>query len=129
MIILSMLTYRQWFWVQSGFFLLHSLVMTMKTHSYVSYNGFLATRNLELKQLEKEKSALLKKTDDTTDDKNVAAKKKLSELEEAITDARADLVSAQGNVTYPSNVTLWNYMDYLLIPTLVYEMEYPRTDK
>lgn len=124
-----MLTYRQWFWVQSGFFLLHSLVMTMKTHSYVSYNGFLATRNLELKQLEKEKSALLKKTDDTTDDKNVAAKKKLSELEEAITDARADLVSAQGNVTYPSNVTLWNYMDYLLIPTLVYEMEYPRTDK
>lgn len=33
----------------------------------------------------------------------------------------------KGPVRWPANVTLWNFMDYLLIPTLVYEMQYPRT--
>lgn len=28
---------------------------------------------------------------------------------------------------YPDNLTYANYLDYLLIPTLVYELEYPRT--
>ncbi|KAJ4475066.1 MBOAT, membrane-bound O-acyltransferase family-domain-containing protein [Lentinula aciculospora] len=32
---------RQWPWVQSGFFTLHSLVMIMKMHSYMSVNGYL----------------------------------------------------------------------------------------
>lgn len=30
-------------------------------------------------------------------------------------------------VRYPDNLTYANYIDYLLIPTLVYELEYPRT--
>ena len=30
---------------------------------------------------------------------------------------------------YPKNVTLLNYIDYLLVPTLVYEPSYPRTEK
>lgn len=30
-------------------------------------------------------------------------------------------------VTWPNNVTYANYIDYLLVPTLVYELEYPRT--
>ncbi|OJT11939.1 Sterol O-acyltransferase 2 [Trametes pubescens] len=33
---------RQWPWVQSGFFTLHSFVMMMKMHSYLSTNGQLA---------------------------------------------------------------------------------------
>ncbi|KAH7908928.1 MBOAT, membrane-bound O-acyltransferase family-domain-containing protein [Hygrophoropsis aurantiaca] len=32
---------RQWPWVQSGFLTLHSLVMIMKMHSYMSTNGYL----------------------------------------------------------------------------------------
>ncbi|KAJ3999944.1 MBOAT, membrane-bound O-acyltransferase family-domain-containing protein [Lentinula boryana] len=32
---------RQWPWVQSGFFTLHSLVMIMKIHSYMAVNGYL----------------------------------------------------------------------------------------
>jgi hypothetical protein len=31
-------------------------------------------------------------------------------------------------VRYPDNVTLVNFLDFLLVPTLVYEAEYPRTD-
>ncbi|EQL00772.1 Membrane bound O-acyl transferase, MBOAT [Ophiocordyceps sinensis CO18] len=32
-----------------------------------------------------------------------------------------------GNTTYPRNLTWSNYWDYLLCPTLCYELEYPRT--
>ncbi|KFA76688.1 hypothetical protein S40288_04414 [Stachybotrys chartarum IBT 40288] len=39
-----------------------------------------------------------------------------------------ELTSPMGNVTYPRNLTWPNYLDYLLCPTLCYELEYPRTD-
>lgn len=38
-----------------------------------------------------------------------------------------ELISPMGNVTYPRNLTWSNYGDYLLCPTLCYELEYPRT--
>ena len=40
-----------------------------------------------------------------------------------------ELTSPNGHVTYPQNLTLENYVDYLLCPTLCYEMSYPRTEK
>ena len=40
-----------------------------------------------------------------------------------------ELTSPNGHVTYPQNLTLENYADYLLCPTLCYEMSYPRTEK
>lgn len=38
-----------------------------------------------------------------------------------------DLV--HGKTVFPNNMTLMNYLDYLLVPSLVYWMEYPRTDR
>lgn len=38
-----------------------------------------------------------------------------------------ELTSPLGNVTYPHNLTWANYADYLVCPTLCYELEYPRT--
>jgi sterol O-acyltransferase len=35
----------------------------------------------------------------------------------------------KSKVQWPQNVTLANFVDYQLIPTLVYELEYPRTDR
>lgn len=35
--------------------------------------------------------------------------------------------SGKEAVVWPANVTSWNYIDYLLVPSLVYELEYPRT--
>jgi sterol O-acyltransferase len=35
--------------------------------------------------------------------------------------------TGKDGVSYPHNLTYANYLDYLLIPTLVYELEYPRT--
>jgi sterol O-acyltransferase len=43
-------------------------------------------------------------------------------------DLQEELTSAgKEAVVWPANVTYANYIDYLLVPTLVYELEYPRT--
>lgn len=54
---------------------------------------------------------------------------RVSRLAIAICEAK-DLLSSNGKrpVTFPDNVTFANFIDYLLVPTLVYELEYPRTD-
>jgi sterol O-acyltransferase len=56
-------------------------------------------------------------------DDSPAAVDEISELRSAL--AR-ELTSPMGNVTYPRNLTWSNYLDYLLCPTLCYEIEYPR---
>ncbi|WVR08896.1 hypothetical protein IAU60_005955 [Kwoniella sp. DSM 27419] len=47
--------HRQWYWVQSGFLVLHAMSSMMKMHSYMAHNGMLATVYL---QLQKEKAQL-----------------------------------------------------------------------
>jgi sterol O-acyltransferase len=37
-----------------------------------------------------------------------------------------ELASPLGNVSYPNNLTLYNYVDFIFCPTLCYELEYPR---
>ena len=51
------------------------------------------------------------------------------ELELLREDLAGELTSPMGNVTYPSNLTWNNYIDYLFCPTLCYEIEYPRTKR
>lgn len=57
---------------------------------------------------------------------------RVQNLAQTLTELDIELTApgGQGNkcaVRWPANVTLWNFMDYQLIPTLVYEMQYPRT--
>ncbi|KAF4121851.1 sterol O-acyltransferase [Geosmithia morbida] len=44
-------------------------------------------------------------------------------------DLARELTSPMGNVTYPRNLSWANYADYLLCPTLCYELEYPRVEE
>jgi len=54
---------------------------------------------------------------------------RVSHLAIAICEAREALSSnGAAKVSFPNNVTVLNFVDYLLVPTLVYELEYPRTD-
>jgi len=39
-----------------------------------------------------------------------------------------ELTSPSGRVTYPKNFSLYNFVDYMLCPTLCYELSYPRTE-
>ena len=57
---------------------------------------------------------------------------RVQNLAQVLTELDIELTApgGQGNkgpVRWPANVTLWNFMDYQLIPSLVYEMQYPRT--
>ena len=112
----------------------------MKMHSYAFYNGHLSTTEHRLSALDNPEnastaaavrypssSALLADAD------RVADKKKHDDEKEALGQLREDLAveltSPLGQVTYPQNLTGWNYIDYVLCPTLCYELEYPRTEK
>ena len=45
-------------------------------------------------------------------------------------DLDSELVSTgPKKLRFPQNVSLNNFIEYMLIPTLVYELEYPRTDR
>ncbi|KAF9429615.1 hypothetical protein BGZ76_001172 [Entomortierella beljakovae] len=52
----------------------------------------------------------------------------VSMLASEIDEMKADLRTSSGQL-WPANVTFYNFTDYLLIPTLIYEFQYPRTSK
>ena len=129
-----------WTWTAQVFFTLHSLVFLMKMHSYAFYNGHLSNTEHRLSALDNPEHAStaaavrypssstnLNEIDTATEEKkNEDDKEALSQLRE---DLALELTSPLGQVTYPQNLTLYNYFDYILCPTLCYELEYPRTAK
>jgi sterol O-acyltransferase len=46
-------------------------------------------------------------------------------------DAMADELKSNGKkgLVWPENVTYWHFADFMIIPTLVYQLEYPRTNR
>lgn len=81
-------------------------------HSYSFYCGHLSTTERRLKELDENKLSTESKED--------------AELRETLA---FELTSPSGSITYPNNLTYRNMADYLLCPTLCYEMSYPRTEK
>ncbi|KAF8603802.1 MBOAT-domain-containing protein [Ceratobasidium sp. AG-I] len=199
---------REWPWVQSGFFTLHTLVMLMKTYSYVATNGYLAdlarTRALTESQLRKstelvggydaalaqakeanpsptgsafntqsatpigtpgsEKDNQLNSsnlrhrvsvTSAASKEGTVSAQPNTSSyfpasdvpplashplcthpssniavLAESLTQMDMELTSTgKDRVRFPNNVSYFNFLDFQMVPTLCYELEYPRTER
>ena len=54
-------------------------------------------------------------------------KDKIAAAEEEISIHQQELMN--DTVAFPNNVSLWNWVDFLLVPTLVYELSYPRIEK
>ncbi|KAL9102820.1 MAG: hypothetical protein Q9163_002069 [Psora crenata] len=129
-----------WTWTAQVFFTLHTLVILMKMHSYAFYNGHLSNTQQRLSALDNPKnastaavvkypspSAKLNELDAAAESKNTEEEQKnLSQLR---TDLAMELTSPLGSVTYPHNLSMNNYIDFILCPTLCYELEYPRTPK
>ncbi|CAM1502782.1 Fc.00g075580.m01.CDS01 [Cosmosporella sp. VM-42] len=137
----------EWTWTSQVFFLLHTMVLLMKMHSYAFYNGHLSETEKRLHDLDNPSSAdrgpaylypskehpegvtitpgskkKQKLAQSGTDDSQSA-----DEVDYLREDLARELTSPMGNVTYPRNLTWSNYVDYILCPTLCYEIEYPRT--
>ena len=134
----------EWTWTAQVFFLLHAMVMLMKMHSWSFYNGHLSETEKRLHGLDspantdrrpayqypRNETSVRSLNDDKDADTNGYADQqdKDDELEALREDLARELTSPLGNVTYPNNLTITNYVDYLLCPTLCYELEYPRVD-
>ena len=129
-----------WKWTAQVFFTLHTIVLLMKLHSYAFYNGHLSTTEDRLSALDNPKTAstaaAVRYPSSSTLMNEISGAMKTEkriDKEEALTQLRVDLAveltSPLGQVTYPANLTLHNYCDYIMCPTLCYELEYPRTLK
>ena len=129
-----------WTWTAQVFFTLHTIVLLMKMHSYAFYNGHLSTTEQRLFALDHPETASTaaavrypsSSTNlDTIDEEKDQEKHKNQDeaLQQLREDLALELISPLGQVTYPQNLTTWNYVDYILCPTLCYELEYPRTEK
>ena len=143
----------RWTWTAQVFFTLHLLVMLMKLHSYAFYNGHLGATERRLAALDdpasnpsteavsRYPSPASKFLVTTTDDDDGAAPDpdtpskgerkpdKDAALAKLREDLAVELTSPLGSVTFPQNLTLPNFVDFLLCPTLCYELEYPRTPR
>ena len=98
----------------------------MKQHSYSFYSGWLSNeyrrRERFLKELAAMDSYELVRTNSVMDERE----RLIHEIEQADKDLTGKIL---GKVTYPKNLTIANFVDYMFSPTLVYELEYPRTDR
>jgi len=99
---------RNWPGMIAGFAVLHSLVYTMKIHSYLIVN-------LDWERAYRELGNAKKDQEDSNVDKVVKTDDDEWEAEFTL------------SKYYPDNMTLGNFVDFLLVPTLVYEAKYPRT--
>lgn len=134
---------RNWTWTAQVFFTLHLLALFMKMHSYAFYNGHLSTTLNRLKELD---NPITVKTPTTAAVRyphtfehlaDIAADgteqthedDDISPIDHLREDLAKELTSPLGHVTYPQNLTVWNFWDYLLCPTLCYELEYPRLER
>lgn len=132
---------RDWTWTAQVFFTLHLLSLLMKMHSYAFYNGHLAVTLRRLRELDdpspstdKHAAVRYPKPNDRIQDLGrlqgdrnaVEQDKSVSKLRE---DLAGELVSPFGGLVYPQNLTTANFVDFLFVPTLCYEIEYPRMAK
>lgn len=107
----------------------------MKMHSYAFYNGHLSETERRLNDLDEPSKASKAPAyqypsagHTTTKEERESKAADANELAQLREDLAIELTSPLGSVTYPNNLTWGNYADYILCPTLCYEIEYPRTD-
>jgi len=109
--ILGWVFIQDWEWSAIAVLTMHTIAMLMKQHSYTAYNISLHYKLRRLKDLKKQ---------DRDDDGD------LHDEEIAEMDDLQDELS-RGGAMFPANQTILNFIDYLIVPALVYELGYPRT--
>ncbi|KAF1919103.1 MBOAT, membrane-bound O-acyltransferase family-domain-containing protein [Ampelomyces quisqualis] len=130
---------RDWSWTAQVFFTLHLLAIFMKMHSYAFYNGHLSETLRRLNELDTpdraSKAAVVRYPKPQTHLHDIpqspGAKEPADANAEYLRHLREDLAfelaSPLGQVSFPDNLNIYNYIDFLFCPTLCYELEYPRT--
>ncbi|KAK9322428.1 MBOAT, membrane-bound O-acyltransferase family-domain-containing protein [Lipomyces orientalis] len=120
--------YNDYPWIGRVFLCLHSLVLLMKQHSYAFFCGYLSVVKRDLALFESALAGLRSEEGDGTP--SPIQDEQEEHLHEEIAMCQTELRSSlpMSKVMYPNNVTFFNFFDYMMLPTLVYELEYPRTE-
>lgn len=125
-------------WIARVFLVLHSLVLVMKMHLYSMYNGYLwnifAEYEFSVAYLCKKKSQeidILSKYEHETVSRLLEDHVKFCEFE-LEHQATAIAVDFEGMdnvpvVPFPKNITVRNFFEYSMFPTVVYSLSFPRT--
>ncbi|CAI4050656.1 hypothetical protein N7582_004984 [Saccharomyces uvarum] len=108
-------------WLSKIFLFLHSLVLLMKMHSFAFYNGYLWGIKQELQF---SKSALAKYKDSVNDPDVVDALEKSCEF--CSFELNSQSLNDQTQ-KFPNNINVSNFFMFTMFPTLIYQIEYPRT--
>ncbi|KAI8827329.1 MBOAT, membrane-bound O-acyltransferase family-domain-containing protein [Chytriomyces cf. hyalinus JEL632] len=115
--------YNNWGWTQSGAFTIHCIAMLMKQASYLMSNMNLIWKTKELPQLQAEIDLLRAEQEGDSKQRQEQLELLLAEQIQFKTDLKGKVTGLE----FPRNLTFLNFVDYMVIPTLVYEIEYPRT--
>jgi sterol O-acyltransferase len=111
----------------------------MKMHSYAFYNGHLSETRRRLNDLDNpdkaSKAAAYRYPSSRTHlheipqspSNDEPSETTLAEVRQLREDLAFELASPLGHVSYPQNLTMKNWADFIFCPTLCYELEYPRT--
>jgi sterol O-acyltransferase len=111
----------------------------MKMHSYAFYNGHLSETRRRLNELDKpagKSRAAAKRYPNphkrlseiqAESHKNTHSDATAEDLSQLREDLAKELTSPLGRVTYPQNLSIPNFVDFIFCPTLCYELEYPRS--
>ncbi|ANB12998.1 Are2p [Sugiyamaella lignohabitans] len=117
--------YMQFPWIGCVFLLLHSLVLVMKQHSYAFYNGHFWSIKSELDTA----SAKLLRIESSNSIITPEAREVIGRLKSQMEFCSEELRLQSEKTPFPANINLKNFFDYSMFPTLVYQIEYPRTSK
>lgn len=114
----------------------------MKMHSYAFYNGHLSETRRRLKELDTPATASkaaayrypkpsthLSEIPQSPSDEEESDATTKEELRQLRVDLAFELASPLGGISYPQNLTWYNFADFIFCPTLCYELEYPRTPR
>jgi sterol O-acyltransferase len=110
---------QTWGWTLSGAFTMHVISMLMKQHSYTAYNIDLHHKLIRYERLKSIEGGA-KKIDTEL---YTLDQEEINEMNDLCTELNA------GEKMFPANQTLYNFIDYLAVPALVYELHFPRTTR
>lgn len=115
-------------WVAKIFLFLHSLVLLMKMHSFAFYNGYLWSIKEEL-DYSTNALAKIEKEPPTVEHAKDSEVKEI--FEKSVEFCTFELNSQTHDETqkFPKNINVWNFFEFTMFPTIVYQIEYPRTDR
>ncbi|KAL6939237.1 hypothetical protein ACO0RG_003070 [Hanseniaspora osmophila] len=116
-------------WIAKIFIFLHSTVLLMKMHSYSFYNGYLWNLKQE-SDISKELLQFLKDHDELNKENSKILEKSVEYCESEI---KSQSPKTNDPLTqqplFPESLTVTNFFEFSMFPTLVYQITYPRNNK